>query len=58
VRWVAASGDRDEIESPDRSRGHLIAKKRLRDEDELGPWTLELLFGEDVVHRETLAAPR
>lgn len=58
VRWVDGAGERGDVESPDRPRGLLIAKKRVRGDDDRGPWTLELLFGDDVVHSETLAAPR
>ena len=57
VRWVDGAGERGAIESLDRPRGLLIANKRLRAGDDPGPWTLELLFGDDVVHSETLAAP-
>jgi predicted Zn-dependent protease len=54
VRWVDSSGRPSDIESPDRASGHLIASRRLRPERDPGPWTVELLFGDDVVHRETL----
>lgn len=56
VRWIDGSGEPSAAERPDRTHGHLIASKRLRAERDPGPWTVELLFGDDVVHRETLSA--
>jgi len=57
VRWIDGSGERGATETPDRPRGLLIAHKRLRADDSSGPWTLELLYGDEMVHRETLVAP-
>lgn len=57
VRWRDAAGAAGEPESPDRRRGHLIARRALPAGAAAGPWTLELLYGDEVVHRESIGPP-
>jgi predicted Zn-dependent protease len=55
VRWRAGDGEAGEPEGVDRERGHLLASRALDDDEAARPWTLELLYGDEVVHRETIA---
>jgi predicted Zn-dependent protease len=57
VRWRDPSGAAGEPESPERRRGHLIARRALPGGAAAGPWTLELLYGDEVVHREAIGPP-
>jgi len=57
VRWRDAAGDAGEPDGPDRERGHLIARRELEAGQAARPWTLELLYGDAVVHRATIAPP-
>jgi predicted Zn-dependent protease len=56
VRWRDAAGEVSKAAEPDRKRGVLIARREL-DDGAAGPWTLELLYGDEVVHSETIGAP-
>jgi hypothetical protein len=47
-------GAREEAEEPDREHGHLVATREL--DGRGGPWTLELLYGDEVVHTASIAA--
>jgi predicted Zn-dependent protease len=57
VRWRDAAGAAGEPEGPDRKRGNLIARRPLAAGAADGAWTLELLYGDEVVHRETIGPP-
>jgi len=54
ARWRDAEGGTDEAKAR-RERGHLIARRELGRGEAARPWTLELLYGDEVVHRETIA---
>lgn len=54
VRWRDAAGEASEASAPDRKRGVLIARHRLPGSPPAGGWTLELLYGDEVVHRATI----
>jgi len=57
VRWVAPDGTKGKSESPDIHRGNLIARHDFgRGGAAAGPWRLELLYGDAVVHSESIAA--
>ncbi|HEY8492352.1 MAG TPA: M48 family metalloprotease [Myxococcota bacterium] len=54
VRW--RDGERiGDAKSPRRERGHLIARRELEPDEATRPWTLELLYGDEVVHSERIA---
>ncbi|HSJ97406.1 MAG TPA: M48 family metalloprotease [Myxococcota bacterium] len=57
VRWRDAGGVAGEARSADRARGHLLARRDLEQGEASRPWTLELLYGDEVVHRETIEPP-
>jgi tetratricopeptide (TPR) repeat protein len=57
VRWRDAAGQAGEPQGADRERGHLIARRKLDAGEAARPWTLELLYGDEVVHRATIAPP-
>lgn len=54
VRWRAGEGEPGEPTAPDRERGHLLARRSLDAGEGARPWTLELLYGDEVVHRATI----
>lgn len=56
VRWRDAAGEISKADEPDRKRGVLIARREL-DDSVAGPWTLELLYGDEVVHSATIGPP-
>lgn len=55
VRWRAGDGEPGAAEGPGRESGHLLARRSLGDGETARAWTLELLYGDEVVHRETIA---
>jgi len=55
VRWRDADGSAGEAKGARRERGHLIARRELARADATRAWTLELLYGDEVVHRATIA---
>jgi len=57
VRWREGTGEPGEAQGGDRERGHLIARRDLERDDATRAWTLELLYGDEVVHRATIAPP-
>jgi predicted Zn-dependent protease len=54
VRWVDPAGNASEPERPDRESQTLVARREIPDDAPPGPWKLELLLGEEVVHTETI----
>jgi len=57
VRWRDAAGAASEPKAPDRARGNLIARRKLDADQAARAWTLELLYGDEVVHSETIGPP-
>jgi predicted Zn-dependent protease len=57
VRWVDPAGRADDAESPERSGAHLVAARAFEAGGPApGEWRVELLYGEEVVHSERIAA--
>jgi hypothetical protein len=56
VRWVDPSGRGLEPAEPEREGRALVARQRIERDAPTGPWKVELLFGDEVIHTDTLQA--